>query len=40
VERVPMTLLVEGSGTVNEAIRGRLNDEQKEKVLSFLDADR
>lgn len=37
VERVPMTLLVEGSGTVTEAMRGRLNDEQKETVVQFLE---
>jgi peroxiredoxin len=37
VERVPTTLLVEGSGTVAEAIRGKLSDEQKEEIVSFLE---
>jgi peroxiredoxin len=37
VERVPMTLLVEGSGTVTEAMRGRLSEEQKEKIVRFLE---
>jgi hypothetical protein len=32
-----MTLLVEGSGAVTEAMRGKLSDEQREKVVQFLE---
>jgi peroxiredoxin len=37
VERIPMTLLIGGSGAVTEAMRGMLSDEQRETVVKFLD---
>jgi peroxiredoxin len=39
VEKVPMTVLVEASGNVRAALRGRLDDVERAQVLKFLKGD-